>query len=1430
MMYCEGFAMKKGIRILATTVFALMLSVSISAMTVYAEGDEQDTTPAVTPSEDVTKEESSVEAPTEEETKAEEPKEAAEVEEETVDSVVKNAIQAQVEEAIKAMTEAGDCIVTVDDGSYDGNLTINASIDSNNRLKDHKLYILADSSYEKKDDKPDTATISAGGAGGVNVNGDIYIEGIGVILGGIYYSMGNKITVVDSNTEIYGTTLDDSITVDVGKSANVTVKTGDGSDTIVVLSTTEAATGDVTATGSREITLDGGNGADVYEIDTSVGGDLKKKSDTDSTTESATKLTINGAAEDVLHLTGNLKTDDSADDSADNTANLDTTIHTSEDTGISADKTYIQNTAENEYKLNLISDNTLKTEITSKNVGTFTDEIGKGKRKVSITTDAYTIPDMKAFTNYVYSPSTMETTPVAITVDPAALGANLARSFSQLVIGGSDKKVSVGNVTTNGMNLLIVGKEIDVSGTINTGSGDVVMRATDNDEWLTINSDTISKLAPEALQSYAKSGAEQVINNAKVSVFSIKSKAAINVAETGSVTAKNVDAKALSKQSRTLIAFDNLENITGLSDNLKTELAKLKGIDFVAVKIGEAMVSIKGAITAAGNIIGRAISSIATKASNDALAKWYIPIAAGILLGEAGIYVTQSANMSAAKAIKLISDSTVKLDVAATVSALPVSIAVAAITNDSNVEIDGNVTAAQNITTEAAGSVKVQTVSHAKNKEKKDEKGSKDGAKTDDSDGADAAKTNKNNTKENSSTDTDKDKSKNLYGGFVAVTVAIQKVAAKIAEHAIVESTEGSVNVKASALESVITSAISYVPETAKKSDGTSDSNNGDKAADSETKSDKEGDSSDKRTVENTKKTSSDLVDAASSDNVTNIKGDKPDADDKKKIDELKKEITGDEESSDDAAPAPPAGSEEKKDGIDKVFDDATSSADTKKDESSTSTDKKSSNQIAGALAVNVITNKAEAYIETNNTVKAAEDVSLTSYAFTYSKVVANASQVTGATGDTESKVAIGAAIALNIVNHKNIAEIKKGTVEAKNVTVLANSGSDEMPVTVRTEAVAGYTGKAKFGIAGAVAADVASITTKALVNEAAVLKVGANGLTVEAESYEGIKTIATTNEKVAGDSTKVGVGTAISVGVNGIDTISKVGSETAKTIVNADIASMSIKAANNLVEEITATTGSAGNVGVSPAVVVDISGANAESYAYFMPATGTIDMSGDFELDAKNTAKRTVSADATTSASTGVSGTLLVTVINDSANAKGKSDIKANNIKVNATSKSILAKARARASAAGAEKKSEGSGDDKNDSDGDGDKQADEAIDGAKNLSKKVDTKNINTDKITELTNDRQKGQTSEGSISVAAAFVVNITSNESVALFEAQAINAPDMAIEVKSVNNTSTYVFADASAVGSKGTEIDRLGVGAAVAINVVNIKNNASVITR
>ena len=197
MMYCEGFAMKKGIRILATTVFALILSISISAMTVYAEGDEQDTTPAVTPSEDVTKEESSVEAPTEEETKAEEPKEAAEVEEETVDSVVKSAIQAQVEEAIKAMTEAGDCIVTVDDGSYDGNLTINASIDSNNRLKDHKLYILADGSYEKKDDKPDTTTISAGGAGGVNVNGDIYIEGIGVILGGIYYSMGNKITVVD---------------------------------------------------------------------------------------------------------------------------------------------------------------------------------------------------------------------------------------------------------------------------------------------------------------------------------------------------------------------------------------------------------------------------------------------------------------------------------------------------------------------------------------------------------------------------------------------------------------------------------------------------------------------------------------------------------------------------------------------------------------------------------------------------------------------------------------------------------------------------------------------------------------------------------------------------------------------------------------------------------------------------------------------------------------------------------------------------------------------------------------------------------------------------------------------------------------------------------------------------------------------------------
>ncbi|MDC7278003.1 hypothetical protein NXH64_00665 [Butyrivibrio fibrisolvens] len=1371
--------MGKGFRFFTNLVFALVICFGLCGITVYAEEDDSTA-------------------------EAAEPQEAEEVEAETVDTVVKNAIQTQIEEAINNLEDPADCYVTVDSGTYDGNITLQGADLS--KLGDKTLYILGDGSYQTDEEgELIKTTISAAGNGSATVNGDIYIDGLTVILGGIYLSMGNKITVIDSDTSIYGTTKDDNLTVDAGKDAKIKIDTGEGADTIIINGVSGSSSLDnpfVTNTGSIVIELTGGDGADVYEIDTSVGGDLMLKTLLDHVYESATAITINGDADDRLHLTGSLNKD-----------SVDSVIHGSSDSSVSEEKTYIQKKSSDEFDINLVSEKGLKTQINSIGVGSFTDEL---ENKTEVVFKQGTTPiQNKAFIDYVISLE--DTTKTSITVIPSALADNLAHSFSQLKVGKERKAVKVGNITTNGMNLLIVGKEVKVQGNIDTGSGNVVIRANDSDDYNIDLSEMIPM--PESISEIVQSA---VPNDGKASVFSIKSTASVDVEEGKTIKGNNIDIKSSSKQDQPLVPEADNE--------------ALKGINFIAVKVGKAVVNLKGTIQAAGSVIGRAISAITTAASNENLAKWYIPIAAGVLLGEAGISVLGNIT---ARAIKLLSDSTVNLEVASTVGALPVSISVAAIDNDSKVEVKGNayLKAEQNISMEATGKIKASTVSHAKNKEKKDEKGQKTGADTDDGDGDQAAKNNGANTADGEEVT----ESGNLYGGFIAVSVAIQNVVAHVIENALVESTKGSINILAEALESVLTSAISYVPETADDAEGEDDKDNGKAASDADTKSDKEGDDTDKRSVENSKDSAASLLTAAGNTKEENQIGDKLDSDDKDKIDNLKKGITGDDKENPSEEGEEPKEDEKKQDGIDKVFDDATQSADPEND--SAASVKKSSSQLAGALAVNVLLNTVEAIIETTKSVKAvAGAIRLLADAFTYSKAIANASQVQSAQDEDDANVAVGAAVAINIVDHESLAEIKQGNIEAKELVVSANSGSEGLPVTVHTEAVAGHTDKSEYGIAGAVAIDVASISTKALVGEKAKLVVTDDGLTVKANSNENIKTISTTNEEIGESNARVGVGVAISVDVCGVDTIAQIGSENAQTVINSDIASMAIDAANNLVEEIEATAGATGKVGVSPSVTVVVSGANTESYAYFIPSTEITNMDGDFEQDATNNVERTVSADAKAESQNGGSGALIVTVLNDSAYAKGKSEINANNIRINAVSKSVLTKAHARASSKGAMKnggKTDGDSDDGDadagNGDGDQDKQADEAIAGAKSLSKNVGTKNVNENEVDKLTANRQKGQTAEGSVSVAAAFVVNVMSNESIAVFEVPVINAPETAIEVTSSNTTSAYVFADSSSVAAKCDSNGQVesgssvGVGAAVAINVITIKNEAHIKT-
>ena len=90
---------------------------------------------------------------------------------------VKNAIQLAVDEALKAATSSTDQLtVTVEDGTYDGDITIKKG-DGQTLKDDLTLYILASGSYTAAEEGKTITkeTITAGAAGGAKVGGNINI-------------------------------------------------------------------------------------------------------------------------------------------------------------------------------------------------------------------------------------------------------------------------------------------------------------------------------------------------------------------------------------------------------------------------------------------------------------------------------------------------------------------------------------------------------------------------------------------------------------------------------------------------------------------------------------------------------------------------------------------------------------------------------------------------------------------------------------------------------------------------------------------------------------------------------------------------------------------------------------------------------------------------------------------------------------------------------------------------------------------------------------------------------------------------------------------------------------------------------------------------------------------------------------------------------
>ena len=513
----------------------------------------------------------------------------------------RNAIQKAVDVALKSAKEnAGitDITIVVDDGEYDGDINISWGSDKTPGLF-KTLYILAKNSFKEPSvgDVIDKSTINSGAGGGAKVNGNIIIDGINVVLSGLYYSLNTTITSKKATTTVYGTAKDDNIQVEL-EDSSLEVISGDGQDNIRV----KGKGGE-----NQKVDLDGGGGSDVYTVDVSTG----------------TTVNINDQDGGRIHLTGDLKKNSNP------TGNYDS--------------------AKQEASLTLTNSAGKLLKIFTKGITAFTDELTNKKqieiKKSDLKSGIYDAGNI-SFSDFVYNPQNDEAVSLIVK----------GKGFMDSLIVSS-KNLMIQKIQAAEMNVRLKGQVITVKDSIEAVN--VMIEAGDDDTLVSTDNPLPGSISDKiSLGDEMDASVMDIVTNAKI----ILEKGS-NIKAGGSVV-----MKAVSSQKNNLVPF-------------------VEGANIINVKIGNAVISILGNIEAGGAVEATASSTVNVAASNETLAKYYIPLAAGILVSEARVETGKDSVITAGGDVKLSSISDVTLTTLSTVGALPISLALSVVVNDSHVQV-----------------------------------------------------------------------------------------------------------------------------------------------------------------------------------------------------------------------------------------------------------------------------------------------------------------------------------------------------------------------------------------------------------------------------------------------------------------------------------------------------------------------------------------------------------------------------------------------------------------------------------------------------------------------------------------------------------------------------------------------------------------------
>ena len=463
---------------------------------------------------------------------------------------------------------------------------------------------------------------------------------------------------------------------------------------------------------------------------------------------------------------------------------------------------------------------------------------------------------------------------------------------------------------------------------------------------------------------------------------------------------------------------------------------------------------------------------------------------------------------------------------------------------------------------------------------------------------------------------------------------------------------------------------------------------------------------------------------------------------------------------------------------------------------------------VAAGIALNVVTSTANASLADGLTINSAGLFKLATSNETDASANSNGSAV-GSGGASTPKIGVGVAVALNIVKSSNQATIGVANVTATGVTLdakmSAKSVGGDGVSKLDAIAVAGA-GATKVGFAGALALNIVGDSPSiAAIKSGATVNANSGDVAITSENTTTARTYASGVQTAGSSQPKVGVGIAFAL--DKTDTRSEASVQDNVNLTNARKLTLSASSSNS--SDTRVETGSAGDIALSPSVAL-----NLVSHSTIATiGTGGLLTLGSVQATATHSGNTDVKADSSTAGGKAAIGAALaLNFVNDTTTSTTARNITAN---TGGVSFSALAYANSTATS----KASAGGTSEAKDSSDTADKQVGDQVD-ANDTSANAKQRKADA-------SGKAKSQDSSGSsgglVSVAAGISLNlVTSTANASLGDGLVITTAGK-FALTSSNETDASAIAD----GSTADGSNKVGIGAAVALNIVNAKNQANV---